>query len=396
MILCEIINVALYLMALWLYWRKYASFDTYFVLMSAFAFTAIMSACFQASGDSPYNKTTIFPYIYFFVCICICFKPYAGFHLDKKLNINETILIKLLMWVYIIIGALAFYYTLPNAMVLLQSGEWGDLRDQLYQGDNIELYSSQTERLVKNIFSYLSPFGIVMAFYQLTKTNRKWYIVFLLFGTWLGNTFLGATLVASRGIVAILLLRIGLILILFKESIPHKVKKRFLYMLFFLSIPAALYMISVSVSRFGEDEAGDSIFYYLGHAMQNFNENCMMAMYDFAWGQYALSYFAGIFGWHPLNRESLGYSGGTGFYSFLGSFYIDFGPIGTFVFCLILCWLISNYTKTDKKTFSDLIVIVYFASFFMNGVFVIGSGYALQWIMVWIVYRIVKFSEKSI
>lgn len=392
----EVINSILYILSLIFYWRKYASFDTYFVLMMAFAFTAIMGACFQASGDSPYHNTSFFPYIYFFVCICICFKPYAGFHLDKKLNINETILIKLLMWVYIITGALAFYYTLPNAMVLLQSGEWGELRNQLYQGDNIELYTSQTERLAKNIFSYLGPFGIVMAFYQLTKDNRKWYVVVLLFTTWLGNTFLGATLVASRGIVAILLLRIGLILILFKESIPHKVKRHFYYVLGLVSIPAAMYLISVSVSRFGEDEAGSSIFFYLGHAMQNFNENCMMAMHDFAWGQYALSYFSGIFGWHPLVVEKLGYSGGTGFYTFLGTFYIDWGPIGTMLFCSFLCLFISNYTQKKKKTFSDLIIIVYFASFFMNGVFVIGSGYALQWIMVFIVYYIVKFSEKTI
>lgn len=390
----ELINSILYIFLLVYYWRKYASFDTYFVLVTAYAFTAIMSACYQASGDSPYHNTALLPYLYLFICICICFKPYAGFHLDRNLYINETILIKVLMWVYIIAGVLAFYYTLPNAMLLLQSGEWGELRNKLYQGDDIELYSSQTERFAKNIFSYLGPFGIVMAFYQLTKAKRKWYVVFLLFGTWLGNTFLGATLVASRGIVAILLLRIGLILILFKDSIPPIVKKKFLSVLGLVSIPAAIYLLSVSVSRFGEEDAGSSLFMYLGHAMQNFNENCMMAMYDFAWGQFAFSYFSSIFGWHSLNVESLGYTGGTGFFTFLGSFYMDLGPVCTLFFCIILSFMISSYTRKKTKSFSDLIIIVYFASFFMNGVFVIGNGYALQWLMVWVVYRIVKFSEK--
>ena len=392
----EVFNSILYIFSLIFYWRKYDSFDTYFVLMTAFAFTAIMGVCFQASGDSPYHHTSLLPYLYLYVCICICFKPYEGFRLEKKLYIKETILIKLLTWVYIVAGLFAFYYTLPNALLLLQSGEWGELRNQLYQGDDIELYSSQTERLAKNVFSYLSPFGIVMAFYQLTKTDRKWYVVFLLFSTWLGNTFLSATLVASRGIVAILLLRIGLILILFKDSIPAKVKKRFVYMAGIVSIPAVIYLMAVSVSRFGEDEAGSSIFFYLGHAMQNFNENCMMPMYDFAWGGFAFSYFAGIFGWHPLNLEGLGYTGGSGFFTFLGAFYMALGPVFTLLFCIILSSIIASFTRKKTKSFSDLIIIVYFASFFMNGVFVIGNGYALQWIMVFIVYYIVKFSEKTI
>lgn len=394
MALFELINSLLYIVAIWMYWRKKKSIDTYFVLLSAYGFTAIMCLLYQNSGESSFH-TSLLPYFYMFLCFMICFRPYKNMSIGESLYINENGLIKALMWIYIITGLFGIYYTLPDAMMILQAGEYSQLRNSLYAGDDMVLYHSQFERLCKNIFSYLGPFGIVMAFYQLIKPDKKLYLIFLLFGTWLGNTFLSATLVASRGIVAVLLLRVALIFVLFRPAMPQKLQKKFLSAIGMLCIPLFFYFMAVSISRFGESDASSSIFMYLGHAMQNLNENCIGAMHSFAYGKYAMSFFGPMFGFHfsPENFASLGYTGSTGFYTFLGAFYIDFGPIITVFYCILLSCIIAHFTNKRYKKFSDLIVIVYFASFFVNGVFVIGTGYALQWIMLWVVYRIVKFIE---
>ncbi len=390
----ELINACLYIVALLVYWLKAKDIDTFFVLMAAYAFTAVMNLLYLNSGASSYHHTTVLPYIYMFVCFLICFKPYQGMTIGKSLYIKETPLIKILTWIYIVTGILSIYYTIPDAVMIMTMGDYGELRNQMYNdAESVQLYNSQFERLCKNISSYTSPFCIVMAFYQLSKPEKKWYIIILLFGIWLVSTFLSSVLVASRGMVANLILRVVLILFIFKESISAKVKRVFVVTLGILCVPSFIYMMAVSVSRFGESEATGSIFMYLGHSMLNFNQSVMGSMHSFAWGRKAFSFFGGFLGWEPLDTHSLGYTGGTGFYTYLGTFYIDFGPVFTFLLCIFLCKLISKHIHNKSKSFSDLIVIVYFASFFMNGVFVIGS-YGLQWIMVWVVYRIVKFSEK--
>ena len=94
-----------------------------------------------------------------------------------------------------------------------------------------------------------------------------------------------------------------------------------------------------------------------------------------------------------INLKSLGYTGGSGFYTFIGDFYIDFGPIGTFLLALVVSIFLRHFTKKANKKLSDLVLIVFFANYFMTGVFVIGSGSALSWIMCGVVYLIVRNAE---
>lgn len=387
----ELINASLYVIAIIVYWRKARIIDAYFILMFAFAFTAVISMFYEASGMSSYH-TTLFPYFYAFFCIWLCFKPFQSFNISSTLYIRETWLIKLLMWIYIVAGVLDIIYTLPNAMAIMAAGDYGSLRTAVYTENNIVLYTSQFERLCKNIHTYLSPFGVVITFYQLIKADKNWFMIILMFGIWVLSSFLSATLTASRGMVVALVLQLLLIYFIFRPIIPAKVQKVFYFIFTSCCIPVFLYLIAVTVSRFGEYGANDSVFMYLGHAMQNLNENCIGSMQHFAWGKYALSYFSGI-NFSTNEMAQLGYTGGTGFYTFLGAFYIDYGPIGTIFFCLLLNRVLGHFTQKQNLVFSDLVVLVFFASFFMNGVFVVGLGYAITWIMLVVIYLIVYFTE---
>ena len=315
------------------------------------------------------------------------------------LEIVETRPIRILVWIYIISGLLAIYYTIPTAKELIQSGEWGMLRAQVYSDDeNVVLYQSALERMAKNIHSYLRPLGVVMCFYYLTVPKRNKLKLFLIWFSYIGESFLASTLIASRGMIIMVVFNVLLSFVIFKEYISHRVKKIVAIIALLLTIPLTLYMSVVSVSRFGADDAGSSVFMYLGHSMLTFNKGVMGTMHDFAYGKFAFLYFIDLFGGNLSGKmdalmQSLGYTGGTGFYTFIGTFYIDWGPIGAFIVAILMAVFLGHFTKKRHKKLSDLILIVYFAGFYMNGVFVIGYSYALGIIMCFVVYFIVKFVE---
>ena len=388
-------NSLLYFGVLYYYYIKYKTIDAYFMIMAAFTFVAFMCMCNEISTPNAYPNTTLLPYIYMFMCLLLFLAPYRGMKIGRQLNVIENRPIKILTWIYILSGFVAIWYTLPEAMELIRSGEWGMLRHMLYTDeDSIELYHSVPERLAKNIHSYLEPFGIIMCFFWLSQKRKRPFVIICAFISYIGCAFLSATLVASRGMVINFMLQLTLSYLIFKDFISKKVKRIAGFFAILLTIPLIAYILAVSVSRFGEDGASSSAFDYLGHSMLNFNQGVMGTMHDYAYGRYFFSYIIKMFGGNSvINLKSLGYTGGSGFYTFIGDFYIDFGPIGTFLLALVVSIFLRHFTKKANKKLSDLVLIVFFANYFMTGVFVIGSGSALSWIMCGVVYLIVRNAE---
>lgn len=391
----SVFNSLLYLGTLYYYYVKYKTVDAYFMLMSAFAFTAVMCMCNEYSAPHAYPNTTLLPYLYMFICLLLFLSPYRGIKIGKQLNVVYNKPVKVLTWIYILSGFIAIWYTLPDAVELIRSGEWGMLRHMLYADeDSIELYHSLPEKLTKNVHSYLEPFGIVMCFYLLSQKQKKPFIIICAFVSYLGYAFLSATLIASRGMVINFMLKLTLTFLIFKDVISPKVKRIVIICVVLLSIPLTAYIIAVSVSRFGEEGASSSAFDYLGHSMLNFNQGVMGTMHDYAFGKYFLSFVIDLIGGNSsIDLKALGYTGGTGFYTFIGDFYIDFGPIGTLLFALAVSIFLRHFTSKTRKNLSDLVFVVFFANYFMNGVFVIGKGSALSWIMCCVVYLIVRYAE---
>lgn len=392
----ELLNALLYLGTLIVYWKRYKKIDVYFLLMAAYSFTAVM--CFWANlyPQAEFREVSLIPFLYMYICIYICFKPFRGYSISSNLEIEETSIIKALTWIFILTGFAAIAYTLPQAMELINSGEWGMLRQLLYEDeDNIQLYGSALEKLCKNIHGYLSPFGIVMCFYSLSSSYKSRLTSWLLWISWLGYAFLGGMLVASRGIIISLLLNVVVLFFLFKDFINALTRRVFAVSGIAFSVLVGLYTAAVSISRFG-DEAGISVFEYLGHSMTAFNQAVMGTMHSYAWGQYGLEFFYNLFG-IPItfNGKEAGLTSGSSFFTFLGAFYIDYGPIGTFMLVTVLSKLLLRLTHKKSIRISDLMIIVYFIGFFMDGVFVIGKGYMLSWVMLYVLYLIVRSVENK-
>jgi len=303
---------------------------------------------------------------------------------------------KMITWVYVITGYIAIFIGLPYTIELIQSGEWGMLRSEAYEGEAV-LTQNVYQYLAGNIHSYLNPIGIVLCFAQLLNPKRSKFLTFSLFFTWLFNDFMAAASIASRSMVASLVFKIIVIFVLFKDCIGKKVKRLAIVMVALAMGLIALYMVSVSISRFGEDSAGDSVIYYMGHSMLAFNDRIMGSMHDFAYGQHFFKSLIGFVGGNTvIDYKALGAGAVVDgdFYTYVGSFYIDWG-VFTIIVVSILSAFLGHFTKKKRKTLKDFIFIIFLATYYLDGVFVVGSGTAWQFIMTGVIYLLVKIAENE-
>lgn len=392
----SIINTLFYLVTLLAYYISHKRLDLYFVLVSAYCTVALFGTYDFAIGlfDNQFDMSA-FRLFYLYAVIMICLKPYRGIEFNpNNINIIENKYITLLLYFYIVCGVACIYYTLPKAIMLQSVGDWGSLRNEIYAGDSsVTLYDSQLERFIKNCYSYLSPFGGIITFYQLTKPKINKFLTLLLFGIWFVNEYASATLVASRGMIMMLAMKVIVLYFIFKNIIPNKRKKYIAIFAVIVAILFGIYTMAVTESRFG-DESNNSLLVYFGHSMYAFNDGIMRTMHDYADGKYQFGWIYRAFGLNSdFNWIELGCTHGTSFMTFVGNLYVDFGPFVTPLVAILMSVLVSHFTQKSLFKLSDLVVISFTATWFAEGIFVFGRDQSLQWLMVFVVYFILKYLE---
>jgi len=298
--------------------------------------------------------------------------------------------------VYIILAVLDTYFSITDTIARFSEGDWGMLRNQLYaDADEIELYDNQWQRLIKNLLGYFHPFAVVYAFFRTTLKGKRFYTLMLFFAI-IVSSFISATVVASRGMVFGLAMELVLVFMLFRHRIPRSQKRAFLTAGLLVGVFFVIYSILVTVSRFGEDEAGGSVFEYFGHSMLSFNDGLFNNLHDFAYGKRFFSWFIDLFGGNSdFDTAKAGATHGTAFFTIVGGMYIDWGPIGTLIVASLACLLMLSYTRKKTIMLSDMVVIIFYINTLAKGLFAFGRGRAIEWVMTFIVYFIVRALEKQ-
>ena len=389
------LNILLYLVPLLVYWSRYRRFDFYVLIMLLYMVTATMCSLFYHQEPYEFKNTTFLGFLYLFLVLYIMFLPIKGKSIDARSFIiidNNTL--KILSYIFIVASFTGLMMSIPRITETFQTGDWGAIRN-LHDEDEIVYYSSQGERLAKNIGSYLTPFGLVYAFYQLSKPKIKKAFVFLLFSAIIVPTFFEATIEASRGMLMHLMINLGITYMLFRPIIPQT-RKKIVYSITLVIVAVFLtYSLAVTVSRFGEDRANSSLFMYFGHSMLAFNDGIFNSMHSYAGGKRFFYWFIELFGGNPaFSSASLGSTAGTAFFTIVGGMYIDWGPWGTIVAAIIACFIANNWFRRKTIMLSDTVVMVFYLSTLANGIFVFGKGRALYWFMTFVVYLIVRQSER--
>ena len=394
----SIFNFLLYLYVLLIYQKKHRKLDLFFIILLAYSMIALVGMIDYMIGifTNDFNLS-IFRLFYLFIVIMICLYPFRYVNINSKpIYIVENSEIHALLVIFIIAGVISAYFTIPKAIALQAMDDWGSLRQDVYAGESsVTLYDSQLERLAKNIYSYLQPFGSVMAFYQLTKPKFNKFLTALIFIVWFVNAYTSATLVASRGLIMFLALKMIVLYVLFRKFIPKQRKKIIYIIVALVGLFFYGYTLAVTEARFGS-ESNESLWRYFGHSMFAFDDGIMRTMHDYANGRYQFGWLYQLVGEDPtFNWQALGCTHGTAFMTFVGNIYVDFGPIFTVLTAVLMSLLIYHFTKKKSYYLSDMIIIIFAAQWYSEGIFVFAGDQSLTWFMAFVVYFIVYIIENK-
>lgn len=390
------LNAIAYFLLFYLNWRKNKRMDIYIFLTFLYAFTAVMCFLYYQEVPSEYPNIGIIAFVYLFFALMMFMAPIRTFDIRKKtLNIIDNRYFLILALIFLAFSAYDIVTSFAHTEEIIKSGAYEELRTMGYTDpDMVELYSDQYQRLAKNIDSYLKPFALVYAFFQLTKPNPNKLLVISLFIAIIVPSFIAAVADASRGMIIGVLLQLVVAYLLFKNNIPVERKKYFYIGSLVVLSGFVIYTIAVTLSRFGDD-SGNSVFMYLGHSMLVFNDGIFYNMTQYSWGGKFLDFFVDMFGLQSFFPKAIGVTHPKAFCTFIGSLYIDFGPAGTLCVAVLAQLIIKRYFYSKEIKMSDAIMIIFYSATIANGIMVSPKGRALTWIMTFVVYFIVRILEKK-
>lgn len=394
-----IFNAFLYLLGLIFHWRKNHSFDTGFILWSVYTIIAVFCIFNYASNPAEWKGLTLLPFIYLFICCLLFFRTFntSSDIIYQKLQIKNSFILNLFVLIYIIAASISIFYDIPRALLNLLSSEWNMVREDAYN-DNVLMYNNQLERFAKIFIMYLKPLALILLFNFLTITskikNTQVFIYILLSISLVVPVFLTSTILASRGLILFFVLEFLCAFIIFRKHITKKNKR----IVMFFGIIILLYIINftlkVTFSRFSNsnsfESANSSLLYYFGHSMLTFNYGIFDSINKFMWGDFmfgsnANKYLMGF-------DYQLGTHFNTAFFTFIGGLFLDFGPIITVLISILFpSLLLNNFYNKKTIDIADFFIYFYFLTFLINGVFVVGRGYIIGWIMAFFIYIILKY-----
>lgn len=393
-----IINFFLYLSVLLFHWRKFKVIDNAFLLLAMYAFISLACVFNYISAPQEWEGISIFPLLYLFCINLMFFRPFLinNNTIIEKVQIKNSPIYFIFIYLYIILSGVVVYYGYQSAVLTVLKNDWNAVRADVYSGDSV-LYTNQLERFAKIFTGFLQPMAILFLFYLLSEEflKKRFITIFLLFLAAIIPSLLTIISVASRGLVVLLIFQFLVCYFIFRKNIAKRTNKiiattALVFLGLFLT-----YSISVTVSRFGEssnggsaDGAQNSLIFYFGHSMLTFSYGIVDTIKEFLWGKY-------IFGNQEILTVGidnlLGTHFGTNFCTYVGALYLDFGPFFTFIIALVFPFLMSMIFRYKKKLdIADLMIYVYYLTFLLNGVFVIGIGYYIGWLIIFIIYIIFK------
>ena len=389
-------NASLYIVYLLYYHSKHKNFNYYSLVLLIYTATACICAYNFTVTTRTWTDLSIFPFIYLFGILLLFMHPLKDFEFSNlNISIDNNRYIRFFGTLYLVVGLINIGLSIKNTTELINSGDWATIYNDFYEDEeNYQLYDSTFQKLVKNLTSYLSPFAYIYLFYLLTREKLSTIYITLFTISTIAPAFISASTVASRGMLMFVAVKLAISYILFREKIPSNRKKVIAIVASGIFGVFLLYIIAVTLSRFGEDDSTKSIVDYFGHSMLSFNDGIFNNLHEYAWGKRFFKWFIDFFGGNSyFNIAKAGATHGNAFFTFVGGVYIDWGPIGTIVAGFIVCQFINRFFHRQTLHLSDCIIIVFYVDFLANGIYAYMSGRALLWAMTFFLYLIIKKIE---
>ena len=383
-------NALLYLITLLVYWHKQRRMDYGFVTI---AFYLIVAICciFEYIAEPHRWELTAWPFVYLFIANLILFLPLfsSSDKIAAKVYYNRSINIpglQIFCGIYIIFALITTICYFPLAWDSLQSGAWASIRDSTYE-EEFHLFQNPILNIIANLSTHFTIAVIVIYFFLLTQPRiSKAFKTTLLIST-ITPMALTALVIAARGHIFTLLFNFLLGFLCFRQYIPKRTKRTLLVWAIVFGGILGLYTIAVTIARFGQ-ESDSSLLYYFGHSMLTFDYGLTDTIDTYGKGAYPFRRFVNYVG-HDLDW-TLGTHFGTSFFTFVGSLYIDFGPLGTMIAVTLLAISVRVLIRKHNLDLADMFIYLFYISTVLNGALITAPDLGWRCLLAFIIYIMLK------
>lgn len=357
------------------YQRKRKIFDAGSFVLSSYIIFAIFSLILYNGTEYAhlFKEIHAFPFIYLFFMLLMATSTILKYDITKIDKIQSpSKIVFILVSLFFIISSLStfpsFFSNLrDNLIKMVLDSEAGQ---KLYEEAISSSYDSGSGGISNLAAIFSSAFyniGVLFTFYYFTLPRReKWLSVTLVLSCLTG--VLASISLGQRGGTVIRALTIFATYFLFKNSYSEKIRKN-------LKIGGTCFVLAISIpilllslSRFSEKSGGtlDSVIYYAGQENLYFN-NYALDNGGIRYGDRTALLFKKMLGfknvpnnywkrrekYHNLKIDD------DVFYTFVGDFAIDYGPIVSVFLFIIFTLLFRNLTRVKKRCllFHQLILV---------------------------------------
>lgn len=425
---CHIINITLYVIATFVFkrkfgWKNLATLSMLlYTISSILAFMFFLTPFYYITDAARTGYFTLEPALWLFAfnyLLCLTLRNTNIPQTDTVYNYDMKVIDGLqffLVFVFSVIVILG----LPGAISNFLSDNLSDLR--LDSGETIRS-GPFFIRLLSRFLGGFSVFLLVIPVFNYFVLKRKRKIDFITLLLYFGNQLVIIGNAVSRATIIIMFIEVSSVLFCLRVFIPKQVIKKIIR----LAIPSVVlimtFFVAVSVSRFSEsyvksasekESVQSSYFNYGGQGFLNFD----IMMYDktngCAWFYSTFTLYRRLLGL-PYSGENIKTGGKSTFakkihpypsnifYQVAGRWYKDMGkylPIPL----LIIINIIIGRKKKRRFTFLSLVIVIMWNLYVMIGIFwaLYGSeAYNMLYIYLLILYasmqgKKIKLPQRSL
>lgn len=372
------INIVLYVTA-WIltivvYQKKKKHFDAGSVVLFSYLIYSIVSLLLYNSSFYIFKPIKLFPFIYLYLMLMIAFLPILKYDNYKINEIQKPTTIFLnIVSILLIIASLAQIPTIISDFIisiirLLTISSGGQELYNEAMSNSYSLGDGNISNFASIISNAYGNFGILLFFYYLTLKKFSKLILIGLFLSILVSLLTNISL-GQRGPVLEILLSLIITYFTLRKFFQPKINKIIKTIGISLVIVTTIPLIALTISRFGENEGGSisSVYYYVGQENLYFN-NYGLDNGGIRYGDRTFPLFKRMLGFdnvpHNFWERRLKYPNlkinDEVFYTFVGDFTFDYGPIvAPFIFIFISLFVIKKTRVKNKKILFHQLILVH-------------------------------------
>lgn len=382
-----IIYIVLWLIALVFHLVKRKTIDAGAILMISYLLYAIASYLLYIDDYSGfiYYGLTLFPFIYLFIMLYVVAMPIRHFNTNKIDSIQKPSmqLLNAMCIFYIIMQLVSLPDIISNMNLLgllIQSEDAGaelyreTVTDSQFAGMSMGSGISNLPSIFSNFFSRL---GILFFFYHLTlQKKNKWILIGLSLSIVI--YILSFLLTGQRGGSFKIIVTSIITYFALKKFIPESINKKIMRIGIIGLVLICIPYYFLTSSRFASNRGGvaTSLYSYMGQNNLNFN---LYALDNngIRYGDRVVPVFKKILGcenvpnnfWERRWKYPHLKINDEAFYTYVGDFTIDFGPIIGGVILVILGLFVFWKTRIQNRTllFHQLILLHFIMCICMEG-----------------------------